>query len=218
MTSAPLPLRGLRRVARTVHQRTNDFFLQWHLRHAGVARAHSIQSYTSAQELRALFDIVSSCPKGTKALEIGSHLGASTCFIGAALQPLGGHLYCVDTWHNETMPEGEQDTFQVFKQNTASLNGVTTLIRKRSDALTEKEISLPLQFAFLDGDHSYESTKKDFELVSPWMAENGIIAFHDCMYFEGVSRVIGEALAGRQWMVAGHLANLMWIKRAKWRR
>jgi hypothetical protein len=92
------------------------------------------------------------------------------------------------------------------------------LIRKRSDALTEKEISLPLHFAFLDGDHSYESTKKDFELVVPWMAENGIIAFHDCMYFEGVSRVIGEALAGRQWMVAGHLANLMWIKRAKWRR
>lgn len=205
-------------MARNFHLGSNERYLQWHLRHAGVSQADGIKSYTTPEELRKLFELAEACPKGANVLEIGSHLGASTCFLGAALAPLGGHLFCVDTWHNETMPEGEQDTFPIFQGNTSGLNGVLTLLRKRSDTLQKEEISLPLHLAFLDGDHSYESTKKDFDLVSPWIDENGTIVFHDCIYFEGVSRVIGEALAGRQWRVAGHVANLFWIKRAKWRR
>jgi len=32
---------------------------------------------------------------------------------------------------------------------------------------------------FIDGDHSYEGVKRDFNLYSPFVKENGIIAFHD---------------------------------------
>jgi predicted O-methyltransferase YrrM len=32
---------------------------------------------------------------------------------------------------------------------------------------------------FIDGDHSYEGVKKDFEMYSPLVAEGGLIAFHD---------------------------------------
>ena len=32
---------------------------------------------------------------------------------------------------------------------------------------------------FIDGDHTYEGVKKDFEMYSPLVKKNGIIAFHD---------------------------------------
>ena len=32
---------------------------------------------------------------------------------------------------------------------------------------------------FIDGDHSYEGVKKDFEMYSPLVADGGVIAFHD---------------------------------------
>jgi len=36
-----------------------------------------------------------------------------------------------------------------------------------------------LDFLFIDGDHSYEGVKKDFEMYSPLVRSGGIVAFHD---------------------------------------
>jgi len=36
-----------------------------------------------------------------------------------------------------------------------------------------------IDFLFIDGDHSYEGVKKDFEIYSPLVREGGIIALHD---------------------------------------
>jgi predicted O-methyltransferase YrrM len=37
----------------------------------------------------------------------------------------------------------------------------------------------PADFAFIDGDHSYEGVKSDFQLYGPLVRPGGIIAFHD---------------------------------------
>ncbi len=37
----------------------------------------------------------------------------------------------------------------------------------------------PLDFLFIDGDHSYPGVKRDFELYSPLVRQGGLIAFHD---------------------------------------
>ena len=34
-------------------------------------------------------------------------------------------------------------------------------------------------FLFIDGDHSYDGVRRDFELFSPWVEPEGVIAFHD---------------------------------------
>ena len=39
--------------------------------------------------------------------------------------------------------------------------------------------SSKLDFLFIDGDHSYEGVKRDFEMYSPLVRKGGIIAFHD---------------------------------------
>lgn len=50
----------------------------------------------------------------------------------------------------------------------------STLERIKS-ILNEKEID----FLFIDGDHTYEGVKKDFEMYSPLVKNGGVIAFHD---------------------------------------
>jgi predicted O-methyltransferase YrrM len=37
----------------------------------------------------------------------------------------------------------------------------------------------PVDFLFLDGDHCYESVRRDFELYVPLVREGGIVALHD---------------------------------------
>ncbi|MFX1393423.1 MAG: class I SAM-dependent methyltransferase [Promethearchaeota archaeon] len=72
-----------------------------------------------------------------------------------------------------------------FYKSFASNNQKIRLIRKNSHdpatlvkvkkILKEKEIDL----LFIDGDHSYEGVKQDFEMYAPLVKKNGIIAFHD---------------------------------------
>jgi len=40
-----------------------------------------------------------------------------------------------------------------------------------------------IDFLFIDGDHSYEGVKMDFEMYSPLVRKGGIIAFHDIVEF-----------------------------------
>lgn len=196
-----------------------DFlFLHRYLKNAGVANADSIFTFTNKRELAALYKLAAACPHDTVALEIGSYRGASSCYIAGGLAQVNGHLFCVDTWQNETMPEGERDTFAEFQKNTSGLQHRITTIRNRSEEISADEIRYPLNLVFIDGDHSYTGVKNDFECVQKWLSEDGIIAFHDFSSpaFEGVSRVIGEALASGRWMIVGQVDTLVWIKRAKW--
>lgn len=50
----------------------------------------------------------------------------------------------------------------------ATLNRVKEVLKGRG-----------VDFLFIDGDHSYEGVKKDFELYSPLLSSSGLLAFHD---------------------------------------
>jgi len=113
------------------------------------------------------------------------------------------------------MPDGQSDTFYEFQQNTKGVNGILTAVRKHSSELCDEEISIPLHLVFIDGDHSYLAVKRDFAKIASWLADDGVIAFHDCKAYEGVSRVIGEALSNGEWMILGCVENLLWLGRAK---
>jgi predicted O-methyltransferase YrrM len=39
-----------------------------------------------------------------------------------------------------------------------------------------------IDFLFIDGDHGYSGVKKDFQLYSPLVKQNGLIVFHDILY------------------------------------
>jgi cephalosporin hydroxylase len=39
----------------------------------------------------------------------------------------------------------------------------------------------PVDFLFIDGDHTYEGVKRDFELFAPLVGPGGVVAFHDIL-------------------------------------
>ena len=52
------------------------------------------------------------------------------------------------------------------------------------DYVTPHEVSSilndnKLDFMFIDGDHTYEGVRKDFEMYAPLVRKNGLIALHD---------------------------------------
>ena len=181
----------------------------------GIGHARDIPSWTGPTELRALHHLAASAPPNANVVEIGSYLGASSCYLAAGIAPGGGRLYCVDTWNNETMPDGERDTFAEFTHNTRPVAGLITPVRKRSEALRDGDVALPIHLAFIDGAHDYDAVQRDFEIVARWLAPDGVIAFHDFGddNFPGVTRVVGEALASGQWIQRGVVRTLAWISR-----
>jgi predicted O-methyltransferase YrrM len=78
-------------------------------------------------------------------------------------------------------PEWKIPIYQAFAKENQKLY----LLRKDShqqETLEEVKKILNgkgLDFLFIDGDHSYEGVKKDFEMYSPLVRKGGIIAFHD---------------------------------------
>lgn len=170
------------------------------LRRHGLKKHMGVFSHTTPAERLALYQIAKCLPAGARALEIGSHIGSSALFICAGLEYGGGHLFCVDTWMNQTMPDGEKDTFWEFQNNTKPYAPIITAVRKFSYDLTRQDIGGPLDFAFIDGDHSEIAVRRDFELIAPWVKPSGIIALHDVSAaFPGVNIVLGEALASGVW-------------------
>jgi predicted O-methyltransferase YrrM len=156
------------------------------------------------------------CSEGAQILEIGSHLGASTCYLTAGAAHRRGTVTCIDTWQNDAMPDGTQDTYEQFLKNVEPVRERLRLIRRPVQEVTPHDLSESFDLIFLDADHAYDATMRDFQLAERVIKPNGIIAFHDSAEFEGVARAIGTILAGGQWVVAGAVQNLLWIKRAKW--
>jgi len=207
-------LKVAKRAAGAAHRRVRTAWIKLATRQRGLTDVYKIPTFTVREELETLFELAQECPAEARVLEIGSYLGASTCFLGAGLRTTAS-ITCVDTWQNQTMPDGIRDTYAIFQENIKAIRHQITLIRKLSGDVTREELGGKFDLVFLDGDHSYKQTLADFDLVSTLIAPNGVLVFHDSYFFEGVSRVIGEALASAKWQIGGSVRNLFWIRRAQ---
>lgn len=182
----------------------------------GLQGAREIHTWTSPAELNALYLLAADAPSGANIVELGSYLGASTCYLAAGAALVGGRVTAIDLWNNETIAGGERDTFADFQRNTAGAAHLLTIVRKRTQELTPEDVRPPVDLAFIDADHSYEATRADAAFLVPLMAPNGVIAFHDTTVFVGVGRAVAELLLTGDWCINGQTENLTSIRRAKW--
>ena len=206
-------LRRLATFADVTAQSCHKWYRNQELADRSLGAAKAIHTHMTTRELHALYDLAANVGRSGTVLEIGSYLGASSCYLAAALSLLDGHLYCVDTWENQAMPDGERDTFREFQRNTAGVAAFITPVRKRSEEITASDFAQPLDLVFIDADHSYLSVRGDYERVHEWIIEGGILAFHDCTYFESVSRALGEVLASGSWQLSGNVDSLVWLRK-----
>lgn len=128
-------------------------------------------------------------------LEIGSYVGASTCCFGAALNGAdSGRIICVDTWNNDAMTEGNRDTWQEFLDNTKSYKDHIVPIRGYStDVVCEVAANTGfIDLLFIDGDHTYEGVKADWEAYKVFLRSGSVVVLHDWGWAEGVKKVVEE--------------------------
>lgn len=118
-------------------------------------------------------------------VEIGSARGKSACHIGMALKENGsGTLYAIDPHEPTDWNDSKAvDSFKIFEDNISAVDvrNQISIIRSYSDAAA-RDWSLPIDLIFIDGDHSYEGVKRDWELFLPHVKPFGIVVFHDTIW------------------------------------
>jgi predicted O-methyltransferase YrrM len=116
-------------------------------------------------------------------LEIGTACGG-TLFLHARTANDHALIISVD------LPEGKfgggyARWRRPYYRGFAHAHQKIVLLQKNShDAKTFEEIKKILNgrmidYAFIDGDHTYEGVKRDYEMYSPLVRSGGIMAFHD---------------------------------------
>lgn len=190
-------------------------FIDWQLkqRYRKLSQAFKVQSHLTLLERIRLYELSSGM---NQIAEIGSYIGASACCFGAGTSDtVIKQIICIDTWNNDAMTEGNRDTWAEFKFNTADFSEHVITVRGFSTDVVEqvRAITPALDLLFIDGDHSYEGVKADWDAYKSFLKPGSIVVFHDYGWAEGVKRVVQEDLLP---LVSSHdkLPNMWWGKLA----
>lgn len=157
---------------------------------AGVMpNKHLMQSYEELMDFCAVVEKLT--PKAI-CLEIGMYRGG-THFLWAQ--------YFSRVISLEVNPEFCKEARQVMNACNIQKNVTSAIINAcahspqgREEVTTILE-NMPVDMLFIDGDHTYESSKADFESHHARVREGGIIAFHDAgspQHMPGVYQAIEE--------------------------
>lgn len=128
-------------------------------------------------------------------LEIGSYCGKSAVYLGAAARERRTVLYSIDHhrgseeiqpgWEHHD-PEivdpatGQIDTLPFFRRTIAEAGLADTVVAMVGDSPTiAGHWSTRLGLVFIDGAHSEEHVRADYEGWAPWVVRGGLLAMHD---------------------------------------
>jgi cephalosporin hydroxylase len=152
---------------------------------AGTARWPRGTHITASQQRTEILDLLALLAKDPPraVVEVGTDEGG-TLFLWTRVAAPDAVLVAVDD-----RPLGATGTrspwAMVRRAFTLGSQRIELLIPRDShDPATAEEVRRVLQgravdFVFIDGDHSYEGVKRDWELFSPLVRPGGLVAFHD---------------------------------------
>jgi predicted O-methyltransferase YrrM len=124
-------------------------------------------------------------------LEIGAFKGKSTCCFAEVAK----HVYSIDpfTYSDDALIDTKEiTTLNDFLLNIEEFKDKVTYFQDYSyNVLKKKKILADVYF--IDGDHSYESVKRDIQLIRKYLKSNDIVAFHDYQnIYPGVTQAARE--------------------------
>jgi predicted O-methyltransferase YrrM len=118
-------------------------------------------------------------------VEIGTARGG-TLFLLCRSAATNAHVVSLDLPSGKNgggFPVWKESIYRLFKKPAQRLDFIRA--NSHSQATVERLKKLlggrMIDFLFIDGDHSYEGVKTDFEFYSPLVSPSGLIAFHDIM-------------------------------------
>ncbi len=149
-----------------------------------IRKAKSCKGWTSDEMLDQLYDLAQSIESVEgDILEIGSAWGRSAILF---LMASPKEFYSIDphTGGRAFIERNEnQNSLEVFKSNIAKFN-FTNRVKNfvnTTQEVVEKNLLQNKRFAFvfIDGLHSAEGVKIDFDFAYPLLASGGVMAFDD---------------------------------------
>lgn len=157
-----------------------------------------VPGWLAESEGELLFNLAKNCVGKGVIVEIGSWKGRSTIWLAKGSR--AGHgvkIYAVDPHANTPghRRQGEQWTYDEFKRNIVKAGIADLVVPLVSTSETAaSDFAEPVEMIFIDGDHEYESVRRDFELWFPKVIENGVMAFHDTTNWEGPRKLVTERI------------------------
>ena len=137
-------------------------------------------------------------------LELGVHNGCSllAAATAASLYVPEAKIIGIDSWQGDdhaVYGDGNQILAKLTTTVTAHFTNVD-LVRDFFDNHVSKVPDGSIDLLHIDGLHTYEAVKHDYETWLPKLTKRGVILFHDTHVFEqdfGVHRLFSEVAANR---------------------
>lgn len=127
----------------------------------------------------------------TTVVELGVDYGYS---IFAFAYPKIGNVYGID-WFNGDDNAGIRNTYPEVMRLKSEIEklGINNITIIPGDFDNIARIwAKPIDILHIDGLHTYEAVKNDFETWSKFLSPNGVVLFHDVECYEGVHRFFNE--------------------------
>jgi predicted O-methyltransferase YrrM len=142
-----------------------------------------VQGSVTEEEAGELMRLASEVPPETCIVEVGSHRGRSTAAL--ALGANDAPVYAIEP--HEVFEGMYGSTFgpedrRAFFENMLRV-GVVEDVRlvNLSSEVVSKGWTRPIGLLWIDGDHTLEAVRRDFEAWEPFLKPGGVVAFHDAL-------------------------------------
>lgn len=192
-----------------------------------IEKFRAIDGWLSDQEALGLYTTASKLSKNATAVEIGSWQGKSTYCIAKGLRT--GKVWAIDPFNADggldlqsqdeyNNKKGNRDLLEVFTDNMRSLDVLDKIVVKKGYSNQFADEVNKIDFLFIDGDHSIEGCKSDFELYAHKIVPGGFIAFHDYYAHRpelGPTHVIDNIVLKSTEFAFHHLYDSLWVGRKK---
>ncbi len=125
-------------------------------------------------------------------VEIGVAEAKSTDWLCRGAKLRGGKVYGYDLWdthglNNQFQHWSSKEKCEEYLQSKGHTNFELTKINSRTPEFAEliKTKHPSIDLAYIDGCHSYDGIKNDFDIIYPLLSECGVIVFHDTLKIDG---------------------------------
>jgi MMP 1-O-methyltransferase len=159
------------------------------------ALADRVTGFMPADEGRTLYDVAMGYLDHGVGVEIGTYCGKSTVLLGAAARACSSVLYTVDHHHGseEHQPGWEFHDTSLVDSVTGRFDTLPALRHTLDEAALDDNVvavvgkstvvaqgwRTPLQLLFIDGGHSEEAARKDYDGWAKWVSAGGALIIHD---------------------------------------